>query len=120
MRCVCCLPRTIALFSHYFVSVSRRTGQQVTLSFDEALRELQEYQQKITAEAAGQDLGTVFSHYAQERSDCSSFKHGGDLGVFGRGQMQKPFEDASFALSPNSMSDIVDTDSGLHLIFRIS
>lgn len=75
----------------------------------------------ITSEAAsGQDLGTVFSHYAQQRSDCSSFKNGGDLGFFGPGQMQKPFENASFALQTNEMSDIVATDSGLHLIYRIA
>jgi NIMA-interacting peptidyl-prolyl cis-trans isomerase 1 len=32
--------------------------------------------------------------------------------------MQKPFEDASFALSVGGMSGIVDSDSGLHIIFR--
>eukprot|EP00970_Alexandrium_tamarense_P002610 scaffold367_cov202-Alexandrium_tamarense.AAC.22 len=43
-----------------------------------------------------------------------------DLGFFGRGMMQKPFEDASFALQVGEMSGIVSTDSGLHLIYRIA
>mgnify|MGYP000439299436 CR=1 FL=1 len=44
----------------------------------------------------------------------------GDLGMFGRGSMQKPFEEVSFALNVNEMSDVVDTDSGLHVILRIA
>lgn len=96
--------------------VSRRTGQPVTLSPEEAMTELVGYQQRISE----QGVSRSFPAYAKERSDCSSYARNGDLGFFGRGQMQKPFEEASFALQVGEMSDIVSTDSGLHLIYRIA
>lgn len=59
-----------------------------------------------------------FEDVAARYSDCSSAKRGGDLGPFGRGQMQKPFEQATYALKVGEISDIVDTDSGVHIILR--
>lgn len=59
-----------------------------------------------------------FGELAREHSDCSSHEHKGDLGRFGSGQMQKPFEDAAFGLRIGEISDVVDTQSGVHLILR--
>ncbi|PKA50301.1 Peptidyl-prolyl cis-trans isomerase Pin1 [Apostasia shenzhenica] len=59
-----------------------------------------------------------FEDLAAQNSDCSSAKRCGDLGRFGKGQMQKPFEQAAFALKVGEISDIVDTDSGVHIILR--
>ena len=39
-------------------------------------------------------------------------------GFFGKGDMQKEFEEASFALKPGEISPIIETASGLHLIER--
>lgn len=39
-------------------------------------------------------------------------------GFFAKGEMQREFEDAAFKLQPGSMSGIVETASGLHLIER--
>ncbi|POY71453.1 hypothetical protein BMF94_5766 [Rhodotorula taiwanensis] len=64
------------------------------------------------------NLREAFAKLASTESDCSSARDGGDLGYFGRNQMQKPFEDAAFALKVEEMSDIVSTDSGVHLILR--
>ncbi|KAK5773964.1 peptidylprolyl isomerase ESS1 PWA37_003089 [Arxiozyma heterogenica] len=60
-----------------------------------------------------------FENIARERSDCSSYKRGGDLGWFGRGEMQPSFEKVAFSLPIGKISDIVETDSGVHLIKRI-
>lgn len=61
-----------------------------------------------------------FKELARKYSDCSSAKQDGDLGEFGRGQMQKSFEDVAYALPVGSISGPVHTDSGIHLIYRIS
>lgn len=96
--------------------VSRRTGQQVSLSPQEAMQELTGYMNKIQQEG----LHESFPHYAKERSDCGSFSQNGDLGCFGRGMMQESFEKAAFALNVGEMSGIVSSDSGYHLIYRIA
>jgi parvulin-like peptidyl-prolyl isomerase len=90
------------------------------------MNELQQYQQMIIDQqqsnggSSNNDLGSIFQQHATQRSDCSSYQQGGDLGYFSKGQMQEPFENAAFALSPGEMSGIVSTDSGYHLIYRIA
>ncbi|WRT64134.1 uncharacterized protein IL334_001063 [Kwoniella shivajii] len=64
------------------------------------------------------ELAKEFANIASTESDCSSARKGGDLGWFGRGQMQKPFEDNTFGLEVGQLSDIVQTDSGVHVILR--
>lgn len=59
-----------------------------------------------------------FADVASRESDCSSARRGGDLGEFGRGQMQRPFEEATYALKVGELSGTVDTDSGVHIILR--
>ena len=60
----------------------------------------------------------TFAELAKEESDCSSHAKGGELGKFGRGKMQQPFEDAAFGLSVGQMSQPVYTASGIHIIIR--
>ena len=75
----------------------------------EARQEIKEIQQKL-------QNGDDFAGLAKEYSQGPSSVKGGDLGFFRRGQMVKPFEDAAFALKPNGISDIVETQFGYHLI----
>ncbi|KAF4573446.1 Peptidyl-prolyl cis-trans isomerase [Pleurotus pulmonarius] len=84
----------------------------ITRSKDEAIDILKGYQSQINGSA------DVFAKLAAEHSDCSSHSAGGDLGWFGRGQMQKPFEDAAYGLEVGQISDIISTDSGVHLVMR--
>jgi len=104
------------------VCISSNMQAQITRTKDEAIAQLRSYQAQLGAQpsvTAFAELASQFSYvFATYTSDCSSARSGGDLGSFGRGQMQRPFEDAAFALPVGQMSDVVETDSGVHLILR--
>ena len=61
-----------------------------------------------------------FVRIAQQISECRSAANGGDLGPFSRGQMQAAFENAAFALQVGEISDLVDSESGIHIILRVA
>ena len=86
----------------------------ITRSKSEAREILEEIRNEIL------DKKETFEEMALKNSDCSSYKRDGDLGFFSRGKMQKPFSDAAFKLEIGEMSDIVETESGLHLIKRLN
>jgi NIMA-interacting peptidyl-prolyl cis-trans isomerase 1 len=84
----------------------------ITRSKEEAIKILRGYQAQINGSAE------TFAQLATEHSDCSSHANGGDLGWFEPGQMQKPFEDGAYGLQVGQISDVISSDSGVHLILR--
>lgn len=88
------------------------TQPNITRSKEEAITILRGYESQINGSPS------TFSELASVHSDCSSHSSGGDLGWFRPGQMQKPFEDATYALKVGEISDVISTESGVHLILR--
>jgi NIMA-interacting peptidyl-prolyl cis-trans isomerase 1 len=92
----------------------------ITISKQEAAEELTELISILDeSKADPQELKATFQELAKTESDCSSAKRGGDLGFFGRKQMQPNFEVASFGLAVGEMSRIVETSSGVHVLLRL-
>ncbi len=60
--------------------------------------------------------GANFESLAREHSTCPSKSSGGDLGWFGPGKMVPAFESACKGLGMGSLSDVVQTQFGYHLI----
>lgn len=60
--------------------------------------------------------GEDFAALARQFSADGSRANGGDLGWFGRGAMVTEFENATFALKPGQVSELVKTVFGYHII----
>jgi peptidyl-prolyl cis-trans isomerase C len=57
-----------------------------------------------------------FADAAKKYSEDSTAQKGGDLGLFIRGEMTKPFEDVAFAMNPGTVSPVIETSFGYHVI----
>ncbi|MBI4536308.1 MAG: peptidylprolyl isomerase [Ignavibacteriae bacterium] len=73
--------------------------------------------QKLQALVDSITAGAAFSEIAKRHSeDPGSAAQGGDLGFVRRGQFVKEFESAVFALQEGTVSGIVESEFGLHII----
>ena len=77
----------------------------------------QEARDRIAEVQQQLEQGTDFTALAREYSDdSSSAGDGGDLGAIQRGFFGDSFDDAAFSLDPGQVSQVVQTQYGLHLI----
>jgi parvulin-like peptidyl-prolyl isomerase len=97
--------------SHILLMYAGSARSSAKRSKEEAATEIDAIKQRV-------DAGEDFAALARKHSDCPSGKSGGDLGMFGRGQMVAAFEQTAFALPVGQVSGVVETDFGYHLIQR--
>ncbi|MEA3272034.1 MAG: protein translocase subunit SecD [Patescibacteria group bacterium] len=82
-----------------------------TTSKDEAREKIEELKSQATSEN--------FEQLARENStEPGASESGGDLGWFGRAMMVPAFEDAIFPQEVGTISDIIETDFGYHIIYK--
>jgi peptidyl-prolyl cis-trans isomerase C len=89
--------------------VAVRAGQPERTE-EEALAKAKELVARIKGGADFADLAMT------ESDDVTSGQKGGDLGVFGLGQMVPSFEEAAYKLKPGEVSDPVKSPFGFHII----
>lgn len=77
---------------------------------EEARKKLEGLRSQLTGDV------TQFSDLATKFSEDMSARSGGDLGWVARGTMDDAFDEALFALAPGEVSDVIQTDFGLHIV----
>lgn len=77
--------------------------------------EIKKKLEDIRAEIVSKSI-TFADAAAKYSQDSADAKQGGNLGFFTRGQMVQPFEEAAFGAEPGSLSQVVETQFGYHLI----
>ena len=97
--------------SHILIAYQGSGVEGVTRSKEEARKSIDDILARLKK-------GEDFAELAATYSDCPSAEQGGDLGFFGRGRMVAPFDQAAFALTPNKISGVVETQFGYHIIKR--
>lgn len=61
-----------------------------------------------------------FADLAKTNSDDTGSKDsGGDLGYVARGQMVQPFEDAAYSIRDTKISEVVESEYGYHILYRV-
>ncbi len=63
--------------------------------------------------------GKSFSLLAIQNSEDGSYINGGEIGYKLKGELEKPYADAAWSLSPNTVSRIVESKYGFHIIQMI-
>ena len=76
----------------------------------EARQKLLDIRSQILAGKSFNVLAVVYSE------DTESAKNGGEIGFLTRGELEKEYADAAFSLTKNTVSKIVETKFGFHII----
>ncbi len=93
-------------------------ARHILIATEESDTQEQRDAKKAKAEEIRKKLvdGADFAELAAADSDCPSKSRGGDLGMFGRGQMVKPFEEAAFGQKVDEIGQVVETQFGYHIV----
>ncbi|MGE7664796.1 peptidylprolyl isomerase [Ureibacillus composti] len=98
----------------YFDENKTTYGQIAQVEASHILVENEETAQEVIEKLnAGEDFAELAKEYS---TDTATQEDGGNLGYFGKGEMEEAFENTAFAMEIDSISEPVETDYGFHII----
>jgi peptidyl-prolyl cis-trans isomerase C len=95
-----------AKVSHILIAVDGKAGPEAK---EQARQKAQEVRKEILE-------GGDFAEMAREHSACDSASVGGDLKYIKKGYMPRAFEKVAFSMEKGSLSGVVETRFGYHII----
>ena len=103
-----------------FGTQEQRQAAHILIAVAKQASEAEKQAAKSKAEQVLQEVRQAPAKFAalakQYSQDPGSAANGGDLGMFARGAMVKPFEDSVFSLKVGEISGLVASDFGYHII----
>jgi protein-export membrane protein SecD len=97
--------------SHLLICNKNINGCENNLTKEEAYAKIKEIKEQATQQ-------NFFDLVKQYSTEPGAEQNGGELGWFGKGMMVKPFEDAVFEQKTSTISYVVETQFGYHLIYK--
>jgi protein-export membrane protein SecD len=97
--------------SHILICYKDIANCSNNLTKEESLKKIEDLKKQVNPKN--------FTDLAKKNStEPGADQSGGDLGWFGKGMMVKPFEEAVMAQKVGTISDVVETEFGYHLIYK--
>ena len=91
------------------------TDNELFAQISEKMKELRAQAEKLQNQV--KRAPSTFAKVAKENSqDTGSALRGGDLGFFAKDEMVEQFANAAFSLAPNTISEVIQTPYGYHII----
>ena len=105
------------MYEEYVASISGREERKARHILLKTTQGSNAAKEKIESLKQELEQGADFAELAKKHSqDSGSAEEGGDLGWVALGEMVKPFEQTLFDMDKGSVSEIVETQFGYHLI----
>ncbi len=105
----------VEMKEHLISINTSRTEEEINIKVQEEM--LQRYQKAVSIEKQIKNTPEKFEAIARDDADDTvTAKNGGDIGFFAQKDMVKPFADVAFKQKPNTISEVVQTPYGFHII----